>query len=92
MGRKVTTTQKKEQKEQKNSKSESVQHKESSLVQQQQCHPLDLEVDLGAEIRSKELSTIEEIKEYAVKLSKINNAGLESLEQQWNCVGPLQVQ
>ena len=69
MGRKVTATtaQKKEQKEQKNSKSESVQPKESSLVQQQQCHPLDLEVDLDAEIRSKELSTIEEIKEYAVK-------------------------
>ena len=74
MGRKVTATtaQKKEQKEQKNSKSESVQPKESDLVQQQQqYHPLDLEVDLDAEIRSKELSTIEEIKEYAVKLSNL---------------------
>ena len=71
MGRKVTTVitaQKKEQKEQKNSKSESVQPKESSLVHQQQCHPLNLEVDLDAEIRSKELSTVDEIKEYAVKL------------------------
>ena len=50
----VTTAQKKEQKEQKNSKSESVQPKESSLVQQQHYHPLDLEVDLDAEIRSEE--------------------------------------
>ena len=55
MGRKATTAttaQKKEQKEQKNSKSESVQPNESSLIQQQQCHPLDLEVDLDTDIRS----------------------------------------
>ena len=82
MGRKTkataTTAQKKEQKEQKNSKSESVQPKESGLVQQQQCHPLDLEVDLDAEVRLKELSTIEEIKEYAVKLSNLTMQTWES--------------
>ena len=50
---------------------ESVLSKESNLVQQcqQYHHPLDLEVDLDAEIRLKKLSTVEEIKEYAVELS-----------------------
>ena len=77
----ATTAQKKEQKEQKNSKSESVQPKGSSLVHQQQCHPLDLEVDLDAEIRSKELSTIEKNQGVCCEVIKLNNARFESLEQ-----------
>ena len=62
---------KKKKKEQKNSKKESVQHKESIIIQQHQHHPNDLEVDLDAEIRSKRLSSIEEIKECAVDLSNL---------------------
>ena len=44
---------------------------QSQLSLSMSHYPLDLEVDLDAEIRSKKLSTVEETKEYTVELSNL---------------------